>query len=246
MTTTTMRLPFEENRTSQLVSTLTTPEPQSPLGWYAEEDRAEWQQYWRNIHPDSFGFYLHAFEKLEAEFDADSGAFVKKITSGASVQRNEKCGGHGVFTRPGFRYGNWIAWAGCPNPYGSSWHDAGCDGCRLQREEWRREAPTKQFNLPIREFHLKAPVACATHGNFLVSVNLTEYAEEFAKIMGYRYRLQFTDHNTGCPGCDGDMIWEWNVQTALEDLLPKGGWEVVGERILSLIDEAHAMTEKRN
>jgi hypothetical protein len=32
-----------------------------------------------------------------------------------------------------------------------------------------------------------------------------------------------------------------NVRSAVEDLLPKGGWALVGDQIMAAIDHAHAV-----
>jgi hypothetical protein len=189
----------------------------------------------------SFSHFSEAFEEITEDIDPEE--LLKQILNGVPVERNEQCDLHGPFTRPGFRFGKWLAWAGHQNVYSSHWtHDTGCDGCRKHHEDFIKQKTNVAW--PIRHFELRTPAFCPEHGKFIIEALLTERSKEWEEHGQRRIDVMSEKYNGLCPGCEQDWIEASDLMHQLD--LSVEEWERGGKQILAALEYARSGGENDN
>ena len=169
--------------------------------------------------------------------DFDPTELVNNILQGVPVTHESLCEDHGVFTRQGHRFGEWLAWDGNEGMYSSGWSaDAGCRGCTESHEEAFRDRPEARELLPVRRFELRTPVACARHGRFILQVLLMEYGPAYERMFAERFHLGIGQYVDACPRCEAEWLHREEIRDALD--LTEDQWERGSERILQALEYA--------
>ena len=203
----------------------------SPEGVEWFEGQEEWAEHW-DSDVTVIRHFEDAVEELDLENETEEG-FLARIRLGERLCRTENCSLHGDFVRQGFRCGKWIAWEGVECIYSPGFgYNAGCHGCEEKPGSGTGDCNP---NLPIRGAELRSPVFCPTHGSYILTYRLYERPQSWVDLGEDRFDIS-GDHNSDCPGCDADWMYETNLKHQLE--LSTEQWERGRDRIIAAIDYA--------
>ena len=203
----------------------------SPEGVEWFEGQEEWAEHW-DSDVTVIRHFEDAVEELDLENETEDG-FLSRIRLGERLCRTENCSLHGDFVRQGFRCGKWIAWEGVECIYSPGFgYNAGCHGCEEKPGSGTGDCNP---NLPIRGAELRSPVFCPTHGSYILTYRLYERPQSWVDLGEDRFDIS-GDHNSDCPGCDADWMYETNLKHQLE--LSTEQWERGRDRIIAAIDYA--------
>lgn len=166
---------------------------------------------------------LRTLDQVLSEIEAPEKLIEQITADGLPVTRNEVCGDHGPFVRKGWLWGNWIAWAGLREIYGTGFsEDAGCVACRTGQPQHLQT-----------QFELLSPLKCPTHGAFVSNWRFYRYTDEFAQRMGRRFEMYSTDDPEICPDCEFNYEQGMLIQDTLE--LSPEEWERGGKQIMEAV-----------
>lgn len=175
---------------------------------------------------------FQAFQELE---DANPLDLLSKIKSGIKVTRKANCEDHGPFMLTGWRFANWIAWAGRPKLYSSGWpgDDGSCPGCQAEMKELIASETEKFRSSFPRRFSLETPAICIDHGPLILKAGVREYPDSpYIGTVWEKVRIdeEWMNH---CPDCESELVYEADVKESLG--LSDGEWELRGDKVMAAL-----------